>query len=351
MGLAGLAVDAALFATCPWCRIVACRRPWRRRSPWRRSSPSGSTGALLSPPAADGRGGDLARYVGVTLVAQGFSYGLFLALSAAAPALPALVGADRRRRRRHLSVLRGPAPLHLPRRLTPPTRGRPRMRPDTDILIVGAGPAGLTAGYLLGQGRAGRLRRRARPALRRRHQPHGQLQGLPLRHRRPPLLLEVARRSWTSGTRSCPTTSSSGRASSRIFYGGKFYAYPLKAFEALQQPGPLHRRLHGDPIAWAKATPIADPKTFHQWVRNQFGEKLFSIFFKTYTEKVWGMSCDEISRRLGGAADQGPEPLGRGDRRAQALARDQGQARRAVGEQRSVKTLIESFRYPRRAPA
>ena len=30
-------------------------------------------------------------------------------------------------------------------------------------------------------------------------------------------------------------------------------------------------------------------------MRNQFGERLFSIFFKTYTEKVWGMSCDEIS--------------------------------------------------------
>ena len=38
-----------------------------------------------------------------------------------------------------------------------------------------------------------------------------------------------------------------------------------------------------------------DPWTFHDWVANQFGERLFSIFFKTYTEKVWGMSCDEIS--------------------------------------------------------
>ena len=37
------------------------------------------------------------------------------------------------------------------------------------------------------------------------------------------------------------------------------------------------------------------PESFHEWVRNQFGERLFSIFFKTYTEKVWGMSCDEIS--------------------------------------------------------
>ena len=40
---------------------------------------------------------------------------------------------------------------------------------------------------------------------------------------------------------------------------------------------------------------FADARTFHEWVRNQFGERLFSIFFKTYTEKVWGMSCDEIS--------------------------------------------------------
>ena len=47
--------------------------------------------------------------------------------------------------------------------------------------------------------------------------------------------------------------------------------------------------------AYAKALPIAEPRTFHDWVRNQFGERLFQIFFKTYTEKVWGMSCDEIS--------------------------------------------------------
>ena len=47
--------------------------------------------------------------------------------------------------------------------------------------------------------------------------------------------------------------------------------------------------------AYAKAFPIKEPRSFHDWVRNQFGERLFSIFFKTYTEKVWGMSCDEIS--------------------------------------------------------
>ena len=48
--------------------------------------------------------------------------------------------------------------------------------------------------------------------------------------------------------------------------------------------------------AYAKRVPDRGRRrTFHDWVRNQFGERLFSIFFKTYTEKVWGMSCDEIS--------------------------------------------------------
>ena len=82
---------------------------------------------------------------------------------------------------------------------------------------------------------------------------------------------------------------------SRIFYGGKFYSYPLKAFEALTNLGVFRSGLCVLSYAYAKAFPVKNAKTFHQWVRNQFGEKLFGIFFKTYTEKVWGMSCDEIS--------------------------------------------------------
>ena len=41
--------------------------------------------------------------------------------------------------------------------------------------------------------------------------------------------------------------------------------------------------------------PVVDPKNFEDWVSNQFGKRLFNIFFKTYTEKVWGMSCKDIS--------------------------------------------------------
>lgn len=131
---------------------------------------------------------------------------------------------------------------------------------------------------------------------------------------------------------------------SRIYYRNKFYAYPLRAFEALGNLGIFTSTLCMASFGWAKAFPVRAPKTFHQWVRNQFGERLFSIFFKTYTEKVWGMSCDEISadwaaQRIKGL-DLGSAILD-GLRRSLGLNRSGGAA---------AKTLIESFRYPRRGP-
>ncbi len=83
--------------------------------------------------------------------------------------------------------------------------------------------------------------------------------------------------------------------SSRIFYGGKFYSYPLKAGEALWKLGPLECMLCVLSYLRARLFPIQDARSVEDWVSNQFGRRLFSIFFKTYTEKVWGMSCKEIS--------------------------------------------------------
>jgi protoporphyrinogen oxidase len=129
---------------------------------------------------------------------------------------------------------------------------------------------------------------------------------------------------------------------SRIFYGGKFYAYPLRAFEALRNLGVLESALCLASFAWAKMRPVAAPRTFHQWVRNQFGERLFSIFFKTYTEKVWGMSCDEISADW---AAQRIKGLDLGGALIDALRRSLG-----LRGASTAKSLIESFRYPRRGP-
>ena len=130
---------------------------------------------------------------------------------------------------------------------------------------------------------------------------------------------------------------------SRIFYKGRFYAYPLKAFEALRNLGLMESVACVASYAYARMRPIAEPKTFHQWVRNQFGERLFSIFFKTYTEKVWGMGCDEISADWAAQRIKGLSLSGAiidGLRRSLGLGKAKGAA----------KTLIESFRYPRRGP-
>lgn len=130
---------------------------------------------------------------------------------------------------------------------------------------------------------------------------------------------------------------------SRIYYRGRFYAYPLRAFEALKNLGLVESALCMASFAFAKAFPVREPRSFHQWVRNQFGERLFGIFFKTYTEKVWGMGCDEISADWAAQRIKGLS-LGAaildGLRRSLKLGKS--------GE--TAKTLIESFRYPRRGP-
>jgi protoporphyrinogen oxidase len=131
---------------------------------------------------------------------------------------------------------------------------------------------------------------------------------------------------------------------SRIFYKGKFYAYPLKAFEALRNLGLLESIACVASFGIAQLFPIKTPRTFHDWVRNQFGERLFRIFFKTYTEKVWGMGCDEISADWAAQRIKGLSLAGAvidGLRRSLGLGRAKGPA---------AKSLIESFRYPRRGP-
>src|ERR1700722_7527010 len=83
--------------------------------------------------------------------------------------------------------------------------------------------------------------------------------------------------------------------SSKIYYGGQFYAYPLKPFEALSKLGIMESALCVLSFWVARVRPTPNPKSFEDWVVNQFGRRLFRIFFKTYTEKVWGMSCTQIS--------------------------------------------------------
>lgn len=127
---------------------------------------------------------------------------------------------------------------------------------------------------------------------------------------------------------------------SRIFYQGKFFDYPLKAMNALSNLGVRTSVTAVLSYAQSQLFPYRREDTFEEWVSNRFGKKLYRIFFKTYTEKVWGIPCSEI--RAEWAAQ-----------RIQGLSLPVAVWNAIFGPAKSkdvVKTLIEQFEYPRHGP-
>lgn len=212
----------------------------------------------------------------------------------------------------------------------------------SDVVVLGAGPAGLTAAYLLSK------------------------QGIPVEvlEADPVYVGGIARTVQYKGfhfdigghrffsksaevedlwTEILGPDMIDRPRSSRIFYNGKFFAYPLKAFDALRKLGVVESSLCMLSYLRAQARPHAEEKSFEDWVTNRFGKRLFRIFFKTYTEKVWGMSCKEISADWAAQRIKGLS-LATAIKNA-LLPQGKPKDRSAV-----VKTLIDTFRYPRRGP-
>jgi protoporphyrinogen oxidase len=131
---------------------------------------------------------------------------------------------------------------------------------------------------------------------------------------------------------------------SRIHYRNRYFDYPLRAANALRNLGPLETIRCLLSYARARVDPVKDPKTFEEWVRNQFGDRLFRIFFKTYTEKVWGMPTDELSADWAAQRIKGLN-LSEAIRSALLPERFQRRNRETV-----ITTLIDRFRYPRLGP-
>ncbi len=211
-----------------------------------------------------------------------------------------------------------------------------------DAVIVGAGPAGLTTAYTLAKAGRNVLVVEQDPAY---------VGGISRTVNYKDFLFDIGGHRFFSKSKEVvdlwneilPNDFIERPRLSRIFYRGQFYSYPLKAFEALRKLGLVQSALCLASFALARAFPIRNPKNVHQWVRNQFGERLFRIFFKTYTEKVWGMGCDEISAEW---AAQRIKGLDLGAAIMDALRRSLGRKKRGA----VAKTLIESFRYPSRGP-
>lgn len=127
---------------------------------------------------------------------------------------------------------------------------------------------------------------------------------------------------------------------SRIHYKGKLFDYPLKAVNALVQLGPLECLRCLLSYVDSHCRPTLPEKSFDVWVSNRFGRRLFEIFFETYTEKVWGVPCREISADW---AAQRIRRLNLGNAILNALG---------LGSRDSttIKTLIDEFMYPRMGP-
>src|SRR5947199_4412528 len=212
----------------------------------------------------------------------------------------------------------------------------------TKVAIIGAGPAGLTAGYLLSKEGIGVTVLEADPVY---------VGGISRTATYKGFHFDIGGHRFFSKSKAVedlwteilPNDMLVRPRSSRIFYGGKFFSYPLKPFEALLKLGIIKSVLCV--LSWLKARlfPVRNPRNFEEWVSNQFGKRLFKTFFKSYTEKVWGMSCREISADW---AAQRIKGLSLGSAIKNALL-----PQRYNGDRPNViKTLINSFRYPRSGP-
>src|SRR5215211_6295919 len=155
------------------------------------------------------------------------------------------------------------------------------------VAVLGGGPAGLTAGYLLA--------RKGVPVIV--FEAEDQVGGIAKTEVRDgfrfdlgghrfftksqevnALWEEVIKEEWLTRPRM-----------SRIFWNGKFLKYPLEGMDVIRQLGPVELVRSGLSYLYAALKPKGKEENLEQWVSNRFGKRLYQHFFKTYTEKVWGV--------------------------------------------------------------
>ena len=127
---------------------------------------------------------------------------------------------------------------------------------------------------------------------------------------------------------------------SRIYYNDRFFDYPLKPLNALRGLGPIEAGRVGLSYLWAQWAPHPTENNFEEWVSNRFGRRLYEVFFKTYTEKVWGMPCTEIS------ADWAAQRI----KNLDLFKAVKNSLIGSVGDREVITTLIDRFHYPRLGP-
>jgi len=207
------------------------------------------------------------------------------------------------------------------------------------VVIIGAGPAGLTAGYELANNRYKVQVLEADP-----HYVGGLARTVCYKgfrfdiggHRffsKNPEIEALWTEFMGDRMRTCSRLS-------RIYYQGRFFKYPLEPFDALRQLGPIEAMRCIVSYLGAPRLLPHHIRSFEDWIVNAFGRRLFEVFFKTYTEKVWGIPCSEIS------ADWAAQRI----RGLSLFTLLRSLLRRPSRNAAVIKTLVDHFRYPACGP-
>jgi protoporphyrinogen oxidase len=210
------------------------------------------------------------------------------------------------------------------------------MKERSSVVVIGAGPAGLTSGYELARNgfcptlleKSGRVGGLARTETYKGYRfDMGGHRFFTKAERIQALWEEML----GDDFRKVPRLS-------RIFYRGRFFKYPLELFDTFTKLGIIESGQILMSYVRARIHPHPEEKTLEQWLTNRFGRRLYETFFRSYTEKVWGISCDRIGADW---ADQRIRGLSLAAAVLNALFKNSNG---------HPKTLISEFHYPPLGP-
>ncbi len=211
-------------------------------------------------------------------------------------------------------------------------------RPEHHVVVIGAGPAGLTAAYQLGKAGAPATVLEADDVV----------GGISRTVERDGWRFDLGGHRFFTKVRAVeelwheilPDGDFLLRPRmSRIFYDGKFLDYPLRVGNVLRQVGFLESVRCVLSYLWVRIRPPKDQTTFEGWTAARFGWRLYRMLFKTYTEKVWGVPADTIQ------ADWAAQRI-----KNLTLLNAAINAILPKRNQKDITSLIEEFEYPKLGP-